>query len=596
MLIRFLKRTWFFKKIEKIKNFFWVTLERIEAAMGRIEQKQQARDAALASLAANDTSTLEALLHLVQRAPADNALAESRQAAMLREIRERFEATGAHLTVLGRRLEQVVSRDEQVALCARLDDLERSVASGHEALERAVKAGREGVAMRSDLESLRGRLDEFGRVLGAHREALEGAVAAGREGMVVRTDLDGLRGRLDELGRVLGARYEALERAVAAGREGVAMRSDLDGLRGRLEELWRVQDARHEALERAVAAGRDGMATHSDLESLRGRLDEVGRVLGTRQEAMERAVAGGQEGVATRSDLNALAERLGDHAAKQGEEIRYTADEPELGLIAHIAPLLPRRVAIDIGANVGKYSEALLDAGFEVHAFEPNPPVLEQLRKRLGASKKFTAHGFALGAQDGKLPLRLVQDLSPERYYGDVSLLSTLTTHALPEVLTYDGKVDVPVRTLDGLHREGLLPAKVSYVKVDTEGFDLEVVRGMGSHRYPVVSVEFWDRQMDFGRSGALNDLRDLVAELKSRGYGWWIVLYRVHPDPDEIVRFYSNVARSVERSWGNAFFFRDHALFAEAERWCAAVLPRTYFAATRARNGATSHAVQAKA
>jgi hypothetical protein len=157
----------------------------------------------------------------------------------------------------------------------------------------------------------------------------------------------------------------------------------------------------------------------------------------------------------------------------------------------------------------------------------------------------------------------------------DVSELSTLGNHALPEGLEYAGSIDVPVRTLDSLHNQGLVPADVSYVKVDAEGFDLEVVLGMGSHRYPLVSVEFWDKNLPFGRGGARNGLPDLAGELQRRGYGWWIVLYKVWGD-NETVRFYCNAADTVDRSWGDAFFFQDQALFAEAERWCAAAFPRS--------------------
>ncbi len=48
-----------------------------------------------------------------------------------------------------------------------------------------------------------------------------------------------------------------------------------------------------------------------------------------------------------------------------------------------------------------------------------------------------------------------------------------------------------------------------------------------------------------------------------------------------------SFLAKRVDRSWGSAFFFREQALFAEAERWCQSVLPRTDFAAKKERTGA---------
>ncbi len=366
-----------------------------------------------------------------------------------------------------------------------------------------------------------------------------------------------------------------------------------------LETLDRIE-ARQAALDPMLASVLEALreirnrsdAVTDQLTTLAHRLGEIERSIGAQHDTLEGSIVAAREGMAMRSDLDAIAARLEKLVTRQpGHSDLHPGDEeePELGLVAHLGPLLPLRVAIDIGANVGKYSEALLEAGFEVHAFEPNPSVLAQLQTRLGARKKFTALGFALGARDGKLALHLLRDSSPERFWGDTSELATLTTHALPEALAYVDSIEVPVRTLDGLHQEGLVPAEVGFVKVDTEGFDLEVVRGMGSRRYPLLSVEFWDKELPFGGSGALNGLPDLTAELQGRGYRWWIVIYRVFPE--HTARFYCNVAKSIERSWGNAFFFQDYALFSEAERWCAAVLPRTYFTATKLRDGLVVHA-----
>jgi hypothetical protein len=51
-----------------------------------------------------------------------------------------------------------------------------------------------------------------------------------------------------------------------------------------------------------------------------------------------------------------------------------------------------------------------------------------------------------------------------------------------------------------------------------------------------------------------------------------------------------SVLAKRVDPSWGSAFF-REQALFAEAERWCQSVLPRSDFAAKKERTGARMQA-----
>ncbi len=80
----------------------------------------------------------------------------------------------------------------------------------------------------------------------------------------------------------------------------------------------------------------------------------------------------------------------------------------------------------------------------------------------------------------------------------------------------------------------------------------------------------------DLAIAGFRGRLEGVVAEMRSRGYPWHIVLYRI-PGSDR-VGYYSNYAHAVPDSWGNVFFFRDYGVFAQAQDWCSAVLRRTYF------------------
>jgi hypothetical protein len=87
---------------------------------------------------------------------------------------------------------------------------------------------------------------------------------------------------------------------------------------------------------------------------------------------------------------------------------------------------------------------------------------------------------------------------------------------------------------------------------------------------------------------------------MRRREYHWHIVLYRAregngddgagHGSDHEGDRngnhlgngagmtYYANHSQALPNSRGSVFFFRDYAVFAEAQAWCAATLPRTYF------------------
>jgi FkbM family methyltransferase len=289
------------------------------------------------------------------------------------------------------------------------------------------------------------------------------------------------------------------------------------------------------------------------------------------QRAMEEGLAGLKAIAAPREGLLASS----GPAVQTG---RYELLNPEVDLLAHLAPHIPARTAIDVGANIGQMSTPLLDLGFEVHAFEPFPPVFERLRQRLSGRPGFFPHSSALGPADGEMDLYLATDRSGGAYGGGTTLYSSLVVHAMPPDLPLSSSVRVPVRSLASLHRAKEVPEDVGIVKIDTEGYDLQVIRGMGEHRYSLVMAEFWDPEMEFGKAGALNRLEDLVSEMRGRGYAWHVVLFRVWGEGG--VGYYCNRSASVERSWGNVLFFRDHGLFEHARRWCAASVPEARFSA----------------
>ncbi len=258
------------------------------------------------------------------------------------------------------------------------------------------------------------------------------------------------------------------------------------------------------------------------------------------------------------------------------ETSKYEFLNPETGLMAFLFSGVPSRRAVDIGAHVGQVSESLLNAGYEVYAFEPNPPVFEKLISRLGNREGFHPFNFALGSGDTEMPLHLAKDLSASRQYVDETAFSSLVPHSMPEDLPFTGTTTVPVKSLASLHQSGAIPGDISLVKIDTEGLDLEVVRGMGDFRYPVVAAEFWDKETPFGQAGVPYTLQSLVEEMRLRGYRYHIVLYRVWGHDQ--AAYYCNYGWSVPNSYGNSFFFRDYSLFTEAQEWCSAVLPKTYF------------------
>jgi hypothetical protein len=156
---------------------------------------------------------------------------------------------------------------------------------------------------------------------------------------------------------------------------------------------------------------------------------------------------------------------------------------------------------------------------------------------------------------------------------GDVSLFHTLTPRSTVANLRFEGTIPVTVRSLASLVASGSIPDQVGLLKIDTEGCDLEVMRGLGSLRPSVVMAEFWDAQHEFGKCG-LGRLADLVAEMKRRSYRWHVVIY--HLDHKSLISWYQNRIDTIPQCWGNVLFFQELALLQKAMGWLEDVLPPT--------------------
>jgi len=275
------------------------------------------------------------------------------------------------------------------------------------------------------------------------------------------------------------------------------------------------------------------------------------------------------------SSLDSLRDQLAtDYLAPPAESLGFEMRNPEPALMNHLYGLLPVATAVDVGAHRGDISRCLLDTGYQVHAFEPAPRTFEELRERLGGRDDCHLYACAIGAADTTMPLFIAEHVLADHNYSDASLFNSLVAHAMPPALRFAHSVNVPVRSLKSLVCEGKIPAEIGLLKVDTEGFDLQVLRGLQDLQPHVVAAEFWAQDFVFGQAGAFNRLDELVKEMRDRGYRWHIVMYRI--SGSERVSFFCNYANPLSDSWGNVFFFRDYRVFTEAAKWCAAVLPRT--------------------
>lgn len=131
---------------------------------------------------------------------------------------------------------------------------------------------------------------------------------------------------------------------------------------------------------------------------------------------------------------------------------------------------MPGLVCADVGANAGKYALCLAANGAsQIHAFEPVPATFAALTANTGGQAAIRRINSAVGESDGRMTLHVP---AAEKY-------STLASRDAA-ITGLDGvefkEVEVPICRLDSYcAQQGV---SFGFVKIDVEGFELEVMGG----------------------------------------------------------------------------------------------------------------------
>ena len=130
---------------------------------------------------------------------------------------------------------------------------------------------------------------------------------------------------------------------------------------------------------------------------------------------------------------------------------------------------------IDVGANEGQYRNFLRsEVGFagKIESFEPLPRLAEQLRLKAITDPHWSVHARALGAAPGELTLNVMSSTDFSSFLNPLH-----RQNDDPHYNEVIGSVVVPVSTIDA-EFGGRPDLARTYLKLDTQGYDLEVLRG----------------------------------------------------------------------------------------------------------------------
>ncbi len=177
---------------------------------------------------------------------------------------------------------------------------------------------------------------------------------------------------------------------------------------------------------------------------------------------------------AARGDMHRFQKKLGELLAE--EQIGWVLRE--LGI----------NCVLDVGANKGQYATRLRETGYtgRIVSFEPLPHLVAPLRKAAEADPDWLVHECALGDENTTTEINVVpgkmSSLLPSSDFG----------RSWSSKLREQHTETIELRRLDSLLDEavaGLDEPRV-YLKMDTQGYDLQTFRGAGDRIHDILGMQ----------------------------------------------------------------------------------------------------------
>lgn len=201
-----------------------------------------------------------------------------------------------------------------------------------------------------------------------------------------------------------------------------------------------------------------------------------------------------------------------------GYEVVPSAHVESHGFIRHLDELFRRldiQCVLDVGANRGQYRQLLRErVGYQglIVSFEPVAQNVAALRARAQTDPRWVIRGHALGATDAHMEINVMKaDLLSSFLLPDPAMLPMFRP-----VNVVDRTERVEVRTLDSVLAE-LGALRNVYLKLDTQGFDLEVIRGAAATLPRVRALQTEISMQPLYRNAP--SYRETLAELTARGF-----------------------------------------------------------------------------
>lgn len=175
---------------------------------------------------------------------------------------------------------------------------------------------------------------------------------------------------------------------------------------------------------------------------------------------------------------------------------------------------------LDVGANIGQYALHIRSLGYQgrIESFEPLGSVSEKLRLTANQDRagKWKVHNYALGSAPAT-------DTINVSTHSTASSFRQLAANDHAVDLTTVGHETVKIVRLDSIFSDLCRPSENVCLKIDTQGFEMQVLEGAGSRLSDLKLIQLEASLVPQYEGESL--IEDLIAYLRSKSFvPIWII------------------------------------------------------------------------
>ncbi len=175
-------------------------------------------------------------------------------------------------------------------------------------------------------------------------------------------------------------------------------------------------------------------------------------------------------------------------------------------------------VVLDVGANTGQYGLELRKRGFrgQLLSFEPLADAHAELAAHARGDAAWRTFHTALGAETGEATIHRASNSASSSLRAPAAAMHDAAPH-----LSFDGTESIRVQRLDDLAPDLLAPGARAFLKVDTQGFELDVLRGAEASLEHMVAVQLESSLSPLYQGQP--PMEEVLAWMRARGWapGW---------------------------------------------------------------------------